>query len=766
MVVGSFPAKGAAERGHNHVVVAARRPDRDQRRPGGSRPSVTVQIELCYAPGSALEGRVMGTLRFLLAGLCGLISVGWTEQAEAARRVALVIGNDAYQELPELRKAAGDATSFANLLEEKDFDLVLLRHDLTGQQMNIAVAEFLDAVEPGDTAVFFYSGHGWSDGAQNYLVGIDAPLTGSEVMLARISLPLQNGINGVLDEIGRRGAALKVAIIDACRDNPFQPSVAGRTAGIVRGLARIDAPRGTFVVFSAGTGQTALDRLNDDDPDPNSVFTRTFLPLLRADLPLLEAIKATQERVYEIARGVAHDQEPAYYDQVRGEACLSIECRKNAVGWAGPTESQPSIELSAAYAAAQQLNTVEGWSAFLHHCRDSVFCSLGAAARSKLQSTGPEQVAARPEAALARLEIDPRGQAAPATTEAERECDRLASGLFGDTPPGAIEVEFNTLRAHTTQAVKACRTAAEQAPHMRRFVYMLGRALHAGGEYGEARKWYETAANLGAAAAMFNLGSLYHNGEGLDRDYAAARHWYEEAANLGNPPAMSSLGDLFRTGLGVSTDYVEARGWYEKAANLDYAVAIDRLGSLYIKGWGVEQDYAQGRRLYEKAAALGSAGAMSNIGVLYHLGRGVSQDYNEAIRWYEKAADLGYAEAMRNLGSLYEDGRQDYVEARRWYEKAADLGDANAMHNLGNLYMAGRGVSRDLRRAGAFFVRALEARNAFTISEFQGDARDYEPEVRRAVQRFLIERNYLTGAADGVIGPATRAALDRLAAGN
>jgi uncharacterized caspase-like protein len=100
----------------------------------------------------------------------------------------LVIGNDQYQNLPKLQKAVADARSYAKVLKAKGFDQVILRNDLTRGQLDEAIASFLDQIEPGDTAVFAYSGHGWSDGAQNYIVGTDAPVTGSQDFLARISI--------------------------------------------------------------------------------------------------------------------------------------------------------------------------------------------------------------------------------------------------------------------------------------------------------------------------------------------------------------------------------------------------------------------------------------------------------------------------------------------------------------------------------------------------------------------------------------------------
>jgi hypothetical protein len=91
-------------------------------------------------------------------------------------------------------------------------------------------------------------------------------------------------------------------------------------------MVRIEPPKGTFVVFSAGSGQSALDRLSDSDPDPNSVFTRIFVPAIGSSLTLQEAIKTTQEQVVALAKSIHQDQNPAYYDEVVGSACLSVKC--------------------------------------------------------------------------------------------------------------------------------------------------------------------------------------------------------------------------------------------------------------------------------------------------------------------------------------------------------------------------------------------------------------------------------------------------------
>src|SRR5262245_14996267 len=82
--------------------------------------------------------------------------------AHAERRVALVIGNNAYEHLGQLKKAAADAQSYADVLKAKGFDQVILKRDLTRSAMDEAIAGFIEGIQPGDVAVFAYAGHGWS----------------------------------------------------------------------------------------------------------------------------------------------------------------------------------------------------------------------------------------------------------------------------------------------------------------------------------------------------------------------------------------------------------------------------------------------------------------------------------------------------------------------------------------------------------------------------------------------------------------------------
>ena len=323
----------------------------------------------------------------------------------AAKSIALIIGNDTYENIDRLQKARADASGYNALFSQLGFD-VTMRTDLSGRDMVFELATFFDRIEPGDTVVFVFAGHGWSDGAENYLVPTDIRISGSETLLARESFPLRNGVNGVIDEIAKRGARLTLAIIDACRNNPFEASDGTRTIGMSRGLVPVSAPTGTFVAFSAGAGQTALDRISDTDAVPYSVFTRHFLSELTKPQDLQSAFKQTQKLVNDEAGRIGHPQRPAYYDEVVGSACLTGQCDgvlTPAVGAAtqpllaipapvnpAPTPRDLQAEAAEAWGAFKDSNSVEALELFVKTYDGTAYAALARERIASLTKPAPQ----------------------------------------------------------------------------------------------------------------------------------------------------------------------------------------------------------------------------------------------------------------------------------------------------------------------------------------------------------------------------------------
>ena len=228
-----------------------------------------------------------------------------------ANRKALVIGNDSYKSVAKLLNAREDARTMASNLTSVGYQ-VTLKLDLSEKEMKAAMRTFASQVQGGDEVLFFFAGHGVQLGSTNYLLPTDIGGE-SEAQVRDESIQLQR----ILDDMSERKAKFTLAMIDACRDNPFKSS--GRAIG-GRGLAPTTAATGQMVIFSAGTGQQALDKLNNADKNKNGLFTRIFVQEMQKPSQSIDrVVKNVRNQVAELAKSVGHEQVPAIYDQVLGD---------------------------------------------------------------------------------------------------------------------------------------------------------------------------------------------------------------------------------------------------------------------------------------------------------------------------------------------------------------------------------------------------------------------------------------------------------------
>jgi hypothetical protein len=229
----------------------------------------------------------------------------------SGKRKALVIGNDQYRHVTRLDNARADARAMSQSLQTLGFH-VTLALDQTERGLKETLRNFKSSVEGGDEVVVFYAGHGVQIGTTNYLLPVD--ITGqNEDQVRDEAIQMQR----ILDDMQERRTGFLLMIVDACRDNPFK--VAGRTLG-GRGLAPTSAATGQMVIFSAGTGQQALDKLGADDKEPNGLFTRLFLrEMERPGVSVDRVLRTVRTEVARLARSVGHEQTPALYDQSLGD---------------------------------------------------------------------------------------------------------------------------------------------------------------------------------------------------------------------------------------------------------------------------------------------------------------------------------------------------------------------------------------------------------------------------------------------------------------
>lgn len=228
-----------------------------------------------------------------------------------ANRKALVIGNDLYTDVPKLKNAGTDADAMARTLQSVGYK-VWKHQNLDEKRFKQALREFRQQIEGGDEVLVFYAGHGVQLGNTNYLLPTD--IKGDhEDQIKDDAIQLQR----LLDDMQDKKAKFALAVIDACRDNPFKGQ--GRAIG-GRGLAPTTAATGQMIIFSAGSGQQALDKLDNSDTDRNGLFTRVFIKeMVKPGISVDRVLRNVRNEVVKLAKSVGHEQTPALYDQAVGE---------------------------------------------------------------------------------------------------------------------------------------------------------------------------------------------------------------------------------------------------------------------------------------------------------------------------------------------------------------------------------------------------------------------------------------------------------------
>jgi uncharacterized protein len=185
-------------------------------------------------------------------------------------------------------------------------------------------------------------------------------------------------------------------------------------------------------------------------------------------------------------------------------------------------------------------------------------------------------------------------------------------------------------------------------------------------DYGTAFREWKAAAEAGQAEAEFDLGVLYAQGKGVQRDLTLAERWYRKSAEQGNAEAEFALGQMYSRGWGMPRDEADALRWFQMANNPDSdGPSTDWY---LIDGYGMQQDQKQAAYWYELAAQKGHAEAQFNLGRLYAEGKGgIPHDEEQAVRWVRAAASQGYPPAQARLGSRYATGLGIPEDTKRAY---------------------------------------------------------------------------------------------------
>ncbi len=708
--------------------------------------------------------------------------------AWAAKRVALLIGNEKYQATSQLNNPANDVGLMKASFEAAGFDSITTVVDVTRQDMVKALRDFEDAATGAEVAIVYYSGHGMEMNGTNYLLPVDVRLkTDKDVEDEAIPLDrVQRSLEGA--------SKLKLIILDACRNNPFEQSMTRSisTRAVSRGLARVEPESADLLIaFASKAGTVALD--GDGKNSPFATALSKYLVEPGVDVRIALG-KVRDQVVAETNRG----QEPFVYGSLGGaQIFLNIKEVNITINQDQQVAPNGQSEAAADWQNIRDLADADLLNLFIQkHGSDPVYRML---AEKKLKllneakanaTASPDDIAwealkqstdgaaltrfierypesrhrAEAEQQIAALEprkginISPTGK----DTQASRDCYLLAGEP--QSMPGFQGVNF--LKIDAQRAMVACAQAVNENPDDTMLVNLLGRSQDAGRMYADARQNYQKAADGGNMWALTNLAWFSVYGTDGAVDVEKGRSMFEQAANAGNAYGQASLGWLYREGYGgIAQNYEEAVKWYRLSADQGYANAMATIGWFYREGLGLPQDYAQSLAWYTKAAEAGDVSAMSSLGWAYQNGLGITQDYKQAKVWYERAANVGDAYSMALLGWFYDVGNgveQDYAEARRWYEAASNAGSAYAMGNLSRLYDFGLGIQSDAKEAARWAAASVEGGDQGKYDELKGQPNNFTPDFRREMQALLKERGYYTGPIDGDFGASTLNAIDRL----
>jgi TPR repeat protein len=687
----------------------------------------------------------MRHLRLLLWLLVLLPVLGAPALAQQAG-TALVIGNASYPDAgAPLPHAIADATAIADELRRIKFS-VELKKNLRKQDLRSAIDTFVDKIGKDSSVVFYFSGFGLQVGRQSYLLPVDAQIwSDADVRRDGIS------VDSLVAEMHRKGADVKIVIVDAARRNPFERRLRAAAAG----LAPVDAPVGTLVVYSAALGKMVDDRSSGG----TSLFAGELLKELPS--PNLNVEQIFNKVRIEVSRASRGEQVPWVASSLLGEYRLGGKTPEVPAATASNKLTPPVGDSESRFPAASQDNTpfreaarpqqsspsrdfppaqraVPGPAAeAVKAARMTVTVNVGelndkrgllgvkvAGLSDELaRSLGLES--AHGAFVTSVLPNSPAAQAgiAPADVVVDFDGRNISSwqelpAIVGSTPPGSkaratLWRVASSLRELTDRLQRRAETGDDGAAYALAWLNLSENGTLQ--DDAAAARWAKKAADDGHAEASYLLGLLYSRGHGVAKDESEAVRLFRRAADKNNADGMYALAGMYLTGKGISKDAIEARHWYQKAADEDHAAAMAELGQMYANGTGVNKDATTAVSWYRKAADKNNAVAIASLGWMYESGQGVTQDYAQAARWYYKAAEFNNPAAYYRLGAMAETGHgvpKDETEAANWYRKAVNLDYTFAMVALGLLYENGRGVRRDAEEALRLFKKAGDKGNA------------------------------------------------------
>jgi peptidoglycan hydrolase-like protein with peptidoglycan-binding domain len=332
-----------------------------------------------------------------------------SDTAYAQKRLALVIGNSAYKNVPALPNPTRDAKAMAEKFRESGFAVIKANYDLGYLDFKRAIRDFEDAAADADIIVVYYAGHGIEVDGINYIIPVDARLASTrDAQDEAVTLDR-------LLEASEGAKQLSLVILDACRDNPFVRMKPKRTAAMMRSV-KVNAGMGgvepvtsnTLIYYAARKNSGAEDGTGEHSPFTSALLKHLFTPG--------QDIRFAFGKVRDDVRKETESKQEPYVTGTFGSTLISLNpAPAPAAAEAKPVDLE-KIEKDH-YELVKEVGSVKAWKVFLLQHPNGFYAGLAKEQIDKLEKQEKEKLAAvTPEKLPGKPE---------STTEEQRAWDRI-----------------------------------------------------------------------------------------------------------------------------------------------------------------------------------------------------------------------------------------------------------------------------------------------------------------------------------------------------
>ncbi len=428
-------------------------------------------------------------LALLIAAFCAPFFVAIEAWSAAPDQYALIIGNSRYSQQP-LKNPVNDAELMSRTLKKLGYN-VTTASNLDRKGIFSAVSSFTASLPKGSIALIYYAGHGMQINGINYLLPVDIEQT-SEIGTARRAYPVQS----LLARLEAAPSVVNIVVLDACRNNPFQPPQRYRSFSQL-GLAKISSPKGTIVAYSAAPGEQAPDGSRN-----NSFYTEALATeMSKSGLAVEEIFKRVADSV---RKQTFDDQRPWFESSLVDDYYFLPPNGVRIVTRAKPTQLALAGKTQSRGVQIQSRTTGFEWYMQLSESEWSNF---------------------------------------------DWEVGQRVRGLTED------EIPLLEQRAKAGNVVAQTTLGIAYREGIRRITESgSNRTFRSGSSNSKSLFWLRKAAEAGFPMAQVELGEMYYQGQGVDRDLNESAHWLEMASRARYPRAKLDLAQVKVIGSGSPKD--------------------------------------------------------------------------------------------------------------------------------------------------------------------------------------------------------------------